>query len=129
VEHRLLTLGGSGDVQGLPAQALVADRLLSGGVELRVEPVRFASVPLPLMWLSDVQLSAGLDAGVAREAGAAGARASALGWSGGLAVVADVLGARPSLLGLWVAGPIRVAPASLDQAPGPELYLRIDSSY
>lgn len=129
VEHRLLTLGGGSEVQGLAPDAVIADRLLTGGVELRVEPVRFASVPLPLMWLSDLQLSVGGEAGVARAVAELHPQAAAAGWTVGLAAVADVFGARPSTLGVWVAAPVWTNPDGLDATAGPELYLRLENNF
>ena len=114
VEHRLLGLGGSGAVQGLLPSAAVGQRRAVGSLELRWQPVRFASAPLPLVWLSDVQLHGGLDAGLLDGAidasaacarGACPSRAQAVGWTGGAAFVGDVFGARPTLLGVWLAGP------------------------
>ncbi len=120
VEHRLLDLGGSGAVEGLPPGTAIGTARLLGTGELRWEALRQVSVPLPLSWLSGLQLSGGADLGWLRAEDAGSV--AALGWRAGAAVLVDALGARPSLLGAWLAGPAAV-PADL--AGGPRLYVRM----
>lgn len=132
VEHRLLPLGGSDGVQGLAAATAVGRGLLVGNAEVRLQPIRFASLPGPLLWVSDLQLGAGVDAGVLADAvGGAGElaeRATAVGWTASLGGTGDLLGAYPMLLGLWVAGPIGVQPETLGTAPL-QLYLRMRQAF
>ena len=50
-------------------------------------------------------LDGAIDASAACARGACPSRAQAVGWTGGAAFVGDVFGARPTLLGVWLAGP------------------------
>ena len=125
VEHRLLSLGGSGAVQGYaPAAVLGNDRGLASA-ELRWLAIHNAAVPIPLAWASDMQLSGGIDVGsVSRD----GVRTTAAGWSAGLSFVAEIVGADPNFGGIWLAGPITPDPATLTDDPdaqGLQLYVRI----
>jgi hypothetical protein len=127
VEHRLLTLGGTGDVQAIPEDRVVGDRKAGGAVELRWNAIRNASVPLPLLWASDMQISAGVDQGVLWSDDG---RFDAVGWTGGLFFVGDLLGAQPAGIGAWVAGPLVWAPDDL--VAGREelqLYIRLNQAF
>ena len=111
VAHRLLPLGGGDGLSALAARDVLGRRRALAAVELRGQALRFVSVPGPLVWLSDVQLSAGLEAGALSGAeegcGAPGACTwTGLGWTGGIALTGDVFGVRPTLLGLWLAAPL-----------------------
>ena len=136
VAHRLLQLGGSDNVQGLRPDAAVGTRRLTAITELRWQVLRLASIPMPLMWLSDLQLHGGLEAGtLATASGDCGAAAedcwrSALGGSAGVLGTADVLGARPTSLGAWFAAPILVSElpgAALDTDL--QVYLRLTQAF
>jgi hypothetical protein len=127
VAHRLLTLGGTGDVQAIAEDRVVGDRKAGGAVELRWNAIRNASIPLPLVWASDLQVSAGLDQGVLWSADG---RYEALGWTGGVFVVGDLVGAQPAGLGVWVAGPIAWAPDELvEDAASLQLYIRLNQAF
>jgi len=126
VTHRRLALGGTGGVQGLATDAVVGDLLGVGSIELRTLPIRHASVPLPLAWGSHLQVSAGLDAGRARSEGT---EIHAVGWSAGLAGVADILGARPTLGGIWVAKLIPPLTRGAPIDPWPQFYLRFRQAF
>ena len=131
VEHRLLNLGGTGAVQGLPYNAAVGNQRLITSGELRWLPIQHASVPLPLMWASTMQLSGGLDAGAIRRSSTLDTSAPpelALGWSFGLAFVADILGADPNFGGLWLAGPLD-GEGTLPSPDELQLYLRISQPF
>ena len=123
--HRQLPLGGSGAVAALPADAIIGTQRAIGSAELRWVPLKLASVPLPLLWVSDVQLSGGIDAGVV---GNGQETWQAVGWSAGVAVVADILGASPNLGGIWLAGPLWSDPSGLAD-PVPEIYVRISQTF
>ena len=130
VAHRLLTLGGSSGVRGLPVASLVGDRAASSSLDLRWQAVRNASVPLWLAWISQVQLSGGIDAGLLHDADPSVARTwRAVGWSAGLDLTFDLLGVRPTTLGLTAGDLIAVSPE--DPAPDrwPELYLRASAAF
>ncbi len=127
VAHRLLTLGGTGDVQAIPEDRIVGDRKVGGAFELRWNAIRNASVPLPLLWASDLQVSGGLDQGVLW---AADGRYEALGWTGGLFFAGDLLGAQPAGIGAWVAGPIAWAPGELVSGRDAlQFYIRLNQSF
>lgn len=102
VEHRLLPLGGAGDVRGVPESALVANARVTGSFEYRWAPLRNASIPLPWMWLADLHVSPGIDAGVAWRGEE---RHAAVGASLGVHALVDLLGAQPYLAGVTVATP------------------------
>ena len=124
IEHRLLSLGGSGGVQGLPAAAMIGNDRVVASSELRWLAIHNASVPLALGWASDMQISGGVDVGTASRDET---RSSALGWSAGLAFVADIVGADPNFGGIWLAGPLVVDPETLDE--GLQVYVRISQPF
>ena len=126
VAHRQLSLGGSGGVQGLAADAVLGRTKTVGSMELRTLPIRHASVPLPLAWGSHLQLSAGLDAGASWQDGTA---QQAVGWTAGVAGVADIFGARPTLGGIWVARVIPSLSAGVPIDDWPQFYLRFRQVY
>lgn len=126
VEHRLLTAG----LDGLPPQAVVGRQRVTAATELRWQVLRFASVPFPLVWLSDVQLSAGLEAGQITDCvGDLACPARAAGWTAGLGLVGDVLGARPTFLGFQLARMEVWTPEPLVQTRVPQIYIRLTQSY
>jgi hypothetical protein len=85
-----------------------------GASELRLQIIRGASLPLPGMWLSDVNLSVGVEAGqLDAGSGTETETWQALGMTTGISFVADVLGVRPSLLGVWAGIPLRWNPSEL----------------
>ncbi len=121
VEHRQIPLGGTGGVQGLSHNAVLGQAALASSVELRTLPLRHASVPLPLAWGSHLQISGGLDAGMAWHRGN---QIRSVGWAAGLAGVADLLGARPTLGGIWIARAIPAWTSGVEVDSWPQLYLR-----
>jgi hypothetical protein len=136
VAHRLLQLGGSGNVQGLRPDTAVGTARVTGVTELRWQALRHASIPMPLMWLSDLQLHGGVEAGALQatsdDCGATtdACWRSALGWSGGVLGTADVLGARPTSLGIWLAAPVWVSDDTLESTERPlQVYLRLTQSF
>ncbi len=124
VEHRLLSLGGSGGVQGLPPAAFLgSDRAIASG-ELRWLALHNVSVPIPLAWISEVQVSGGADIGTGSRDGV---RVAATGWSAGLGFVADIVGADPNFGGIWLAGPAWTTDDTLSD--GLQLYVRISQPF
>ncbi|MFN7143398.1 MAG: hypothetical protein ACK4YP_06455, partial [Myxococcota bacterium] len=103
VQHRLLPLGGGGDVRAVPESTVVGNARLDATLEYRWAPLRNASIPLPLLWVSDLHLSPGIDAGVVWRGGE---RYAAVGASLGVHVLTDLLGVQPNLAGLTVALPV-----------------------
>jgi hypothetical protein len=134
VLHRLIPIGGGGALQGITPQAVLGEQRLLAKSELRWQAVRFASVPGPLLWLSHVQLSAGLEAGTLSADGASctddrGCRWTATGWTGGVLFTGDVLGVRPTHLGATLAGPLTWSADVLAPKGPPQLYLRLTQAY
>lgn len=103
VEHRLLALGGAGDVRGIAEDAVLGTEEVSGSLELRTALLRNASVPLGFGWLSELQVSPGLDGGTSWRDGRP---SSALAASLGVHTSTDMLGARPTFAGVTVAAPV-----------------------
>ncbi len=118
VEHRLLPLGGAGEVRAVPEAAVLGNERIGASVEYRVAPLRNASVPIVgLAWLSEVHLSPGVDAGVVWRGPD---QAAAVGATLGLHVLVELLGARPSLAGVTAAVPVWTEGVSAD---GPQVYI------
>ncbi len=117
VEHRLLPLGGGGDVRAIPEAAVVGNVRVGGSLEYRLAPLRNASVPLPLLWLSDVHLSPGIDASAVWRGEE---RYTAVGAAMGLHVVTELLGVQPNLAGVTVALPIW---SDGVEPEGPQVYI------
>lgn len=113
VQHRLLPLGGADNLRSVTDHAVVGNERTVGNVEVRWAVFRNASLPLPLMWLSELQLAPGIEAGALwREAGddgitrRASERSLGLGATLGAHVVVDALGARPEFVGVSLAVPL-----------------------
>lgn len=103
VEHRLLPLGGGNDVRAVPAAEVVGNVRIDGTIEYRSAPLRNASIPLPLLWLSDIHVSPGLDVGAAWRGETLHAT---VGAALGVHVLTDFLGAQSNLTGVTVALPL-----------------------
>jgi hypothetical protein len=131
VEHRLISLGGSGGVRGLPAADLLGHQAAVVGVEGRWNALRYTNIPLPLAWLSQLQLSAGLDAGLLRVAPGSPSEGGwrATGWALGLGGKADLLGARPTYAAITVAGLLESQPRIEPTSAWPQIALRLDRNF
>ncbi len=121
VEHRLLPLGGGGDVRAVPEPAVVGNQRLDATIEYRWAPLRNASIPLPLAWLSEIHLSPAIDAGVAWRGEE---RYAAVGAALGVHTIVDLLGAKGSLAGVTFALPLWTSNLDADA-----LQLYIDFSH
>lgn len=119
--HRQAGLGLSGVEPG----TALGDRQAGAELELRWLAMKNGSLPAGVAWLSDLQLSAGLEAGWLR---AEGGPLAAAGPTAGLATVWDVLGARPTLMGVWAAWPRWGSAAVVEGAP-PRALLRFEQSF
>jgi hypothetical protein len=120
--HRKMGLGGGSAVQGLASDHFRGQQRAVASTEIRYAPIRNASIPLWLLWVTHVQLSGSIDAGWVDGR-------AATGWTGGIAFAADMFGRQPSMLGLWAAAPLwahKTAP--IDDAPT-QFYLRATQSY
>jgi hypothetical protein len=130
VEHRLLSLGGVGGLWSLPPGAQVGDQMLVGSTEVRIQAIRGASIPLPALWLADVNLSVGVEAGVLR----APCLTEVCAWQGigataGISFVGDILGVRPSLLGVWGAVPVSGSPRETFADRQPQIIIRFTQPF
>ena len=136
VEHRLQVLGGVDNLRSIPADMVVGSAKLVTRGELRVAPLRHISVPIGLGWLDEVQLSAGLEAGLVSGSivepsygsTPVDGWVSAAGWTGGSFVAVDVLGGQPALAGLVLAGPIAADPGFVADT-SPSLYLLWEQAF
>ncbi len=117
VEHRLLPLGGGSDVRAVPEAAVVGNLRLDGSFEYRVAPLRNASLPLPFLWLSDVHVTPGVDAGVVWRGEE---RSAAVGAALGVHVLTDLFGVQPYLTGVTVAMPLWTDGVETE---GPQVYI------
>ncbi len=120
VEHRLLTLGGADAVRSVREDEVVGTARGVANLEYRWSVIRDASVPLPLAWLSEVQLAPGMDVGVVDKDGLWTAAGATLGVYG----ILDVFGARPTLLGVVTAFPMWPVPSAV-----PQIYFSFDHAY
>ncbi len=108
VPHRLLPLGGGDAVRGVPVDAVLANERVVANLEYRATLFRNASVPLPFLWLSELQISPGIEGGAAwrgpltSEAQTFGAVSATLG----LHTVTDAFGVRPVFAGMTMAVPV-----------------------
>ena len=126
IPHRLRSLGGTGRVQAVATDAVLGHTTLTAATELRLSPIQAASVPLPLAWGTHLQLSGGLETGHAiTDTGSV----TATGWTAGIAGVADLLGARPGLLGVWCAAPIPPLSVGLEPNSPVQVRLRFVQAY
>ena len=123
LEHRLLALGGADGVRAASEGDVLGNERLVANLEYRWAPVRDAALPLPLAWLSEVQIVPGLEAGVVRRDDDGSTR-TAVGADLGVYGVLDVLGARPTLVGGVIAVPID-RPLPLE----PQIYLSFDHTF
>jgi hemolysin activation/secretion protein len=123
VAHRLLTLGGADAVRSVEETAVLGNERLVANVEYRWSALRDISVPLPLAWVSELQLVPGFDAGAVWIDGS-DAPSVASGATVGLYSVLDVFGARPTLVGAVMAFPISPVVSSV-----PQVYFSFDHAF
>lgn len=123
VEHRLLPLGGTSALRSLPPSLVIGTRRAVAQAEIRAAPVRGASVPAGFAWGTELQVTAGAEIGTAWVDEQA---VHAAGITTGLAVVGDVLGMQPELIGATVAWPVWFEGFELPQESPrlPEISLR-----
>jgi len=137
VPHRLLQLGGQGAMRSipvLPACSLdqvqpCAELATERGVvalEYRWAPIRNWSVPMLLVWGSELQLSGGFEATVAQ---VDGEPVTATGLTAGFLGVGDVLGAEQMGLGATLGWPLAARGLSLQRSAAPEVYLRMGQAF
>ena len=120
IPHKLLSLGGGSGLLGVDPTAVRGNAVISGKTELRWLPMHHASIPAPLMWVSDLQLTAGLEAG---RMWSQTTPKTAVGWRAGIAGMADLFGVRPTMLGLWAGRPFYACDESLMSNTWPQITL------
>jgi len=128
VEHRLLGLGGASNLRSVQVGEAVGDWRAVGKGEYRVAVIRNASVPMWLLWGSELQLTVGAEVGVMGDARLEGGGrvevARAAGWTAGISGIGDLLGARPTMLGVTAAGLLYADPVALEADFPVQIYLR-----
>lgn len=107
VAHRALALGGRDNLRAIAQGDALGDLRGTAFGEARWAPIRNASVPLlGLVWLDEVHVAVGVEAGAVR----VGADpAAAIGVAGGLLFVGDAFGLAPGAIGFTVAAPLWTA--------------------
>ena len=134
VEHRLLSLGGSGALRSVPAGSVLGHQRGLARIELRARPLKNASIPLLwLYWLDEAQLTGGIEGGWIGQASEldtdgelvdptlSGTWAE-VGLTGGLLLTLDGLGVIP-----WTFGATVGVPLSVDGSP--QVYLRLGQEF
>ena len=140
VPHRLLQLGGLGAMRSLPVLPacsasprtddtpcadLATERALAVA-EMRWAPLRNLSVPMFLLWGTELQLTAGVEAVVAQ---VQGERVQAFGATAGVLGVGDMLGAEATAAGVVAGWPLAWEGLDLETRALPELYLRWSQAF
>jgi len=122
VPHRMLTLGGGDGIQGLPIETKIGNTRGIVASELRYMPIRDASIPMWLWWVSKLQFSGSVEAGITDET-------TALGWTAGIASGIDFWGQQNYLFGFWVANAIKHKRWSPSGSFSPQYYLRLEQAF
>ena len=103
IRGRLLSLGGAGAVGGIGFGGAFGTSRAAVTTELRAVPLRNLSVPLWLLWGTELQISAGVEAGTI---GTPDGAEHAVGATFGIAGVGDIFGADPYMLGFTLGVPL-----------------------
>ncbi len=103
IRGRLLSLGGAGAVGGIGYGGAFGTSRAALTTELRAVPLRNLSVPLWLLWGTELQVSAGLEGGTI---GTPDGSEYAAGATFGIAGVGDIFGADPYMLGFTLGVPL-----------------------
>lgn len=120
VTHRQFSLGGSNGIQGLPIDAHFGNIRSFGTTELRFSPIRDASIPMWLWWVTTIQVSSSMELAQVDDQRAAG-------WTVGLGAVSDIWGQTPYFTGIWVAKSLDYGGFS---GPYPtQFYLRLGQNF
>jgi len=121
VPHRLLGLGGASNMRSVGTSEVIGDVRGIAMAEYRVVPMRHASVPLGLVWWTELQLSAGVEVGTVF---VDGLPKSALGATFGATVLGDALGFEEQGIGVTVAIPAKTWGFVSERIGKPQVYLR-----
>ncbi len=118
--HRQVSSGGGGGVQGLPIDAHFGRTRLYGTSELRFSPVRDASIPLWLVWVTTLQFTASIESAIVDDA-------TATGWTAGIGAVSDIWGQNPYFTGIWVAKSLDYG--AFNGSDPAQFYLRLGQNF
>ncbi len=138
VPHRLLTLGGEGAMrsipvlpacpteEGTPCAELATERGIVA-LEYRWAPIRNWSVPFLLFWGTELQLTGGFEATLAR---VGGEPVTASGVTAGIMGVGDLLGAEQTALGATFGWPLSWRGLEeIEHSAIPEVYVRMTQAF
>lgn len=129
VDNRLLPLGGHDALRSISPNpdsgGFVGDRRVLAMAEYRVAPLRNASIPLGFAWISELQLTAGAEAGAVWWEEATG---EAVGGTLGAAVVGEQGGMNPGMIGFVVGVPL-VTDGLPDGGPPFQVFLRGEQEF
>ena len=121
VDHRLLSFGGESAMRSLPPTALVSSRQGVLLAEYRWALLRNASIPLGILWGSELQISGGAELGGAWHDEK---WVAATGVTAGVSIVADTLGADPFLMGVTLGWSVWDEGLDIEHDSRPEILLR-----
>lgn len=119
--HKALDLGSLDGLLGVPIGTVWGRTRGTSRLELRGVPVRYADVPMAVLWGTELQLSAGVEAGMLESADG---RYAALGATAGLGFGFDWAGAKPSMTGITAGWPLWTEGFALEPTPWPQIVVR-----
>jgi hypothetical protein len=120
LSHRQFSIGGSGSIQGLPIDAHFGHTRVYGTSELRFSPIREASIPMWMWWVTTVQVTGALEMASVDDQ-------TALGWTAGLGTVSDIWGQTPYFTGIWIARALDYG--NFNGTSPTQVYLRLGQSF
>ncbi len=121
IAHRRLSLGGEGALRSIGTSELLGTRRALALAEYRIAPLRNASVPLWLLWGTELQLALGVEAGALW---VDGQPKQAIGATVGITTLGQVLGFEERAIGVSVALPLHTWGFVSERAGKPQVYLR-----
>ena len=119
--HRILDMGGPSALRSLPPTEYLVNSRVVGRLEYRATLLRDLSVPLLMLWGSELQVTSGVECGVGRTPTNT---SSVCGATLGIAGVGDLLGGIPQMMGFTAGWPILATGIDIQPSPIPEVYLR-----
>jgi hypothetical protein len=127
IPQERLSFGGTNGVRGVPDDVVQSSIQAVGSVEYRVAPLRQASIPLGPVYLSEIDLIAGLDLGV----GQSGTQPiAAMGAVLGVGVLVDNFGLSPGAVVVSFGFPLWTSGFEIpDGTPPVAVYLRWGQSF
>lgn len=121
IPQQRLRFGGTGGVRGIPDLAVQTELQGVGSLEYRAAPLRGASIPLGVLYIEEIDLVAGLDAGVGM---VDGGRVGGVGASVGVNVITENLGLSPGSVNATLGFPLAWSGFEMPERKLPfELYI------